>query len=113
MNEQIETRLNELRGIAKRYAVAKSEAEYLENFKKSKLAILMKKYEKLGAKTAAQQERDARSDAEYLELLEGLKVAIEESEATRWELEIARLGAGLWQTSQANKRQEMKSYEGS
>jgi hypothetical protein len=39
-----------------------------------------------------------------------LKVATEKAERCKWELKIAEMGAGLWQTAQANKRAEMKGY---
>jgi hypothetical protein len=43
-------------------------------------------------------------------LLDGLKAATEKAEHCKWELKIAEMGAGLWQTAQANKRAEMKGY---
>lgn len=107
--DAIEQRLHELREIAKKYSQAKREAVYLEEFKKSKLAILMKKYESKHASVAA-QERESRADPEYMELLKALADAVGESEKCYWELKIAQMGAGLWQTQQANKRQEMKEY---
>ncbi len=104
----IEERLHELRELAKKFAKSEANRVYLEEFKKSQLAILMKKYEK-SHKTAAAQEREARADQEYLSVLEGLKQATEHAQRARWELKIAELGASVWQTSQANRRQEMKS----
>jgi len=109
-NEAIERRLDELRKIAARYATYKAEAEYLEHFRKSKHALLMREAELKGVKTAAGQERDAYAHPDYQELLMGYKVAIERSEQARWELEIARMGVELWRTTQANKRVEAKAY---
>lgn len=111
MSDAIEARLNELRKTAKEYSVAEGQRVYLEKFEKSKLAILMKKY--MGEFTSvAAQEREARADREYLELLEGLRVATEDATRLKWELEISRMGAGLWQTQQANMRVERKGYGG-
>ena len=110
MSEPIERRLQELREKAAEFAEANATRDYLENFKHSKLALLMKKAEREGYTTAAAQEREARANDEYLALLDGLRAASEKAERCRWELKIAELGAGLWQTMQANKRAEMKGY---
>lgn len=111
MSDAIENRLNELRKIAREYSVAEGQRVYLEKFEKSKLAILQKKY--MGEHTSvAAQEREARADREYIELLDGLRVATEGATRLKWELEIARMGAGLWQTQQANMRIERKGYGG-
>lgn len=109
-DEAIERRLNELRTTARKFAAAFANKEHLDEFKKSKLAILMKKYEREGFTTSAAQEREARADADYIALLEGLKAAIEESEALRWELKIAEIGAEVWRTQQASRRAERKGY---
>lgn len=106
----IENRLHQLREIAGKYAKAEAERTYLDEFKKSQLAILMAKAETKGVTTVAAQERDARADKEYLGLLQGLKIATEEAERLYWELQIARMGAGLWQTEQANMRSERRAY---
>jgi hypothetical protein len=109
MTDPIEKRLHELRETAKAYAKAESERVYLVEYRKSKLAILMKKFVRTES-TAAGQEREARAHPEYLELLEGLKVATEEAERCKWELNIARLGSELWRTQQATQRAERKGY---
>ena len=105
-----EERLQELRSKAHRRAEAKSEYEYLNHYRKSKLAILMREYEKDGFKTTASQDREARADSTYEEILQGLKAACEEYERLDWELRISMKAADLWQTKQANKRHEMKQY---
>ena len=110
MDEAIERRMIELRDTAGKFAKAYAQKEYIDEFKKSKLAILMKKYEREGAKTSAQQERDARADPDYIQLLEALKTAVEDSERLRWELKIAEIGAEVWRTQQASKRAERKGY---
>lgn len=110
MIDTIERRLHELRLLAGEYAKAQAEREYLDNFRHSKIAILMKQAEVEGFQTAAAQDREARANPEYLELLLGLREATEKAEKCRWELKIAEMGAGLWQTQQATKRAEMKGY---
>ncbi len=105
--DAIERRLNELRETAASYAKAHAIKEHLEEFKKSKLAILMKQAEREGFGTSAAQEREARAHPDYLALLDGLKAATEESEALRWKLKIAEIGADVWRTQQSNRRAEM------
>jgi len=83
-NEAIERRLTELREISRQYAKAKAEAEYLEHFRKSKHAILMREAEKEGYKTSAAQEREAYAHPEYVQLLDGYKTAVELCERARW-----------------------------
>lgn len=110
--DSIETLLTRMRDKSSDFADAFAERSYLEEFKKSKLAILMKDAEKDGHKTTAAQEREARANKEYLTVLDGLKEATAKSEKLRWELEIAKLAIGTWQTKQANQRVERKAYGG-
>ena len=110
MSDPIEKRLHELRETAGQYSKAYAEREYLDEFKKSKLAILMKQAEKEGFSTAAAQEREARAHPEYLQLIDGLRVATELSERLRWTLRIAEIGASLYQTRRADERAERKGY---
>lgn len=109
-DEAIERRMDDLRKTAKQYSIAYSTKEHLEEFKKSKLALLMKQAERDGFATAAAQEREARAHDDYLKLLDGLRAATEESMALLWELKIAEIGAEVWRTKEANKRAERKAY---
>ena len=58
---------------AKLFAKAKSERVYLEEFRKSKKALLMQEAFMAGVETMAAQERDAYARTEYQDLLKGLK----------------------------------------
>lgn len=109
-DDPIERRMDQLRKTAKAFAAAFAQREYLDEFKKSKLAILMKKAEREGFTTSAAQEREARASDDYLELLDGLKAAVETSEALRWELKIAEIGAEVWRSKEATRRAERKGY---
>lgn len=102
----IEGRLKDLRALGGEYSKAKSEVTYLEEFKKSKLAILMKQYDAMGFKSAAAQEREARADDEYIQLLDGLREAVEKAEYARWQLVTAQLGAEVWRSLEASRRAE-------
>jgi hypothetical protein len=108
--EKAEARLMELRQKSVDYAQAYSERNWLEELKKSKLAMLMKEAESRGFTSAAAQDREARAHEDYLDLLLDLKKATELSERLRWELEIAKLGVAVWQTQNANERAERRAY---
>jgi len=111
MSNELEARLDELREQAKKYSVAEAERTYIENFKKSKLAMLMKVAEReLGLTTVNAQEREARTHPEYLELLDGLRTATQIAEENKWLLNIAMRGSSLYQTQQATRRAEMTAY---
>ncbi len=111
MSEAIEARLHELREQAKLYAKAEADRTYLEHFRKSKLAMLMKDAQVMGHETVAAQEREARTQPEYLELLEGLREATRIAEENHWLLKIAMRGSSLWQSQQANQRAEFSTYQ--
>ncbi len=100
-DEQAELALDFLKVSAKAYAKAKAERIYIEEFRKSKKAILMKASEET---SAVAQERDAYANPEYQELLQGLKVAVENEENLRWKIASAELQIELWRTQSANNR---------
>ena len=91
---------------AKKFANAKAERVYLEEYRKSLKAILMKRSMEsaIGA-----QEREAYSDPEYLQLLQGIKEATEIEEKLRWDLIGAQARVEIWRTEQANNRAEGKA----
>jgi len=93
-----------IRDNAKVYAKAKSERVYLEEFRKSKKALLMKDAMEQGISAVNQQEREAYSHPEYIELLMGLGHAIEVEETIKWKMEAARLRVEIWRTEEATNR---------
>ena len=86
---------------AKKFAKAKAERIYLEEFRKSKKALLMAQS---SAQAANAREQDAYAHQEYIALLEGLKQAVEVEEALRWDLIAAQARVEVWRTEQANNR---------
>jgi hypothetical protein len=88
---------------AKKFAKAKAERVYLEEFRKSQKAILMKRSMEnaIGA-----QEREAYAHPEYLVLLAGIKEATEVEEKLKWDLIAAQARIDIWRTEQANNRTE-------
>ena len=83
------------------YAQAKAQVTYLENFRKSKKAIL---YANAIGNTIADKDSYARSHPEYLELLEGLREAVEEAERLRWMLIAAQARIDVYRTQEASNR---------
>ena len=91
---------------AKKFAKAKAERVYLEEYRKSLKAILMKRSMESAVNA---QEREAYSHPEYVSLLEGLKEAVEIEEKLRWDLIGAQARVEIWRTEQANNRAEGKA----
>jgi hypothetical protein len=83
------------------FAKAKSERVYLEEFRKSKKSMLMTHSLE---QTIGGQERDAYRHPEYLQLLEGLKAAVEVEEKLRWHLIAAQARIDIWRTTEASNR---------
>ena len=88
------------------YAKAKAERVYIEHFRKSKKAMLMKDAEVEGAKTSAAQETIAYADPAYLELLVALRDATYTEEKTRWKLLAAQARIEIFRTDSANNRNQ-------
>ena len=89
---------------AKVYAQAKANRMYLEEFRKSKKALLMKEALARGYEAVNAQDREAYADPEYLEILSGIKEAAREEEELKWLLEAARMRVDVWRTEQATAR---------
>lgn len=90
----------------KRYAKAKAQRIYLEEYRKSLKAIIMKRSIE-GAVNA--QEREAYSSDEYVELLKGLREAVEIEEEIRWGLVAAQARIEVWRTTEATNRAEARA----
>jgi hypothetical protein len=86
------------------YAEAKSHRVYLEEFRKSLHAILMKDAEVAGAKTVSAQERDAYANERYQGHLKVLRDCVEREEKSRYHLKRIEMEYEIWRTQQANER---------
>ena len=104
MSKSISDAVEYLYVHGQRYAQAKGELTYLEEFRKSKKALLMKTAMTNGAKSAAQAEMEAYADVEYIELLKGLKAAVEAAEGLRWGLVAAQARIDVWRSQEASNR---------
>lgn len=96
--------INEILKNRKRYAQAKANRIYLEEFRKSKKAIL---FNQAPDGTIADRENYAYSHPEYIQLLEGLKEAVEIEEELKWEFVAAQARVEVWRTNESTKRAEM------
>jgi len=86
---------------ASQFAKAKAQRIYLEEYRKSLKAILMKGslQDTIGA-----QEREAYAHNEYLVLLKGLREAVEIEEKLRWDLIAAQARVEVWRSEEASNR---------
>src|SRR5574343_318703 len=110
MEEIIEKPLTFIRDKAPAFANAKASRVYLEQFRKSKKALLMVEAEQKGVKTMAEREAYAYSHPEYIDLLQGLRFAVEEEEKLAMLITSAKLRIELYRTEQANQRAERGAY---
>ena len=107
----IEEMLELYRQLAERYAPARATRGYLEDYKKSCLAMLMKDAEReKKITTTSGQEREAYAHPTYMKLLEDLRVAVHEEEKLRYHLKGVELQIELYRTKSANERAERRAY---
>jgi len=106
-DEQAEKAADYIRDHAEEYAQAKSDRIHIEQYRKSKKAILMN--EKTGE---AEHVRSSYAYAhhEYISLLDGLKAAIENEEKIKWLMESARLKIEIWRTESVGARNVDRSH---
>ena len=86
---------------AEAYAAAKANVTYLEQYRKSKKALL---FANAIGNTVADRENFAYSHPEYLAVLDGLKEAVEEAERLRWMLVAAQARIDVYRTQEASNR---------
>ena len=89
----------------RKFAEARSHRVYLEEFRKSQKAMLMKAALSDGrAKSAAVAEIEAYADPAYIEVLKGLEAAVEAEETYRWGLVSAQARIDVWRSQEASNR---------
>lgn len=107
LDDDHQKRLNDLRTLSKVYAKAKGDEVYLSHFRKSQLAILTAEIMASDKCSHAAAETQARTRAEYIDVLVGLSKAVKESSQAYWELRISENAIGLLRSKMANERAEM------
>lgn len=105
--EDLDTALRHLRESAADAAQARANVKYLSEFLKTKRAMLKLKH--TGVSNAAAEDA-ALAHPEYLEVLEGYKVAVEKDAFHTFKREAAAALVEVWRTEQANLRAEGRAY---
>lgn len=93
---------------AQKFAEAKANRVYLDEFRKSKKALLMSQS---SAEAANAREQAAYAHPEYLELLNGIRAAVEIEEKLKWELEAARLRVDVWRSQETSNRMQERATQ--
>lgn len=88
---------------AGKYAAAKANRVHIEEYRKSKKALLMAACHE---KAANAREQYAYSHPEYIALLDGLKSAVEVEETLRWQQIAAQLRVEIWRSQEASNRNQ-------
>lgn len=105
MTDDIHDAVNFLYVQGKHYAEAKAHRTYLEEYRKSQKAMLMKAAMTDGrAKTSAAAEMEAYADPAYIEVLKGLEASVEREESLRWALVAAQARIDVWRSQEASNR---------
>jgi hypothetical protein len=94
-----------IRDNSEAYAMSKAHRIYVEEFRKSLKAMLMK--ESLENAVNA-QEREAYSNIKYKEHLQAIYEAIVEEETLRWKMVAAQARVEVWRSQEATNRVEGK-----
>ncbi len=90
------------------YAKAKADRMFLEEFRKSRKAQLASQ---AGTEVLGKQETFAYAHADYIEILEGIKEAVEREERFRWLMTAAQARIEVWRTEQYSARMEVKATQ--
>ena len=101
-NNELEAKMQEIRNIVEKYAVAKSDVVHLDHGRKILLSTLMKQHIKndQGKELSVNaQEREARADPEYLAHIDKLKEAHYQEVIYKWELKLVEMKFERWKTN--------------
>ena len=81
---------------------------YLEEFRKSRKAQLASQ---AGTEVLGKQETFAYAHPEYIQILEGIREAVEKEETYRWMMTAAQAKIEVWRTQQYSARLEVKATQ--
>jgi hypothetical protein len=90
------------------YAKAKADRMYLEEFRKSRKAQLASQ---AGTEVLGKQETFAYAHQDYIQILEGIREAVEREEKYRWLMTAAQARIEVWRTEQYSARHEIKATQ--
>ncbi len=100
-DEEIDKALDFLRDNAREAAQARADRVYVEEYRKTLKAQLMKEHASL---SAVLQEREAYADPRYVEHLEAIKEAVRQDEFARFMRIAAEAKIEAWRTQSSNSR---------
>lgn len=100
-DEEIDKALDFLRDNARDAAQARAERIYVEEYRKTLKATLMKEH---GSMSAVLQEREAYADPRYVQHLEAIKEAVKADEFSRFMRIAAEAKIEAWRTQSSNSR---------
>jgi len=90
------------------YAKSKADRMFLEEFRKSRKAQLASQ---AGTEVLGKQETFAYAHPEYIQILEGIREAVEKEETYRWMMTAAQAKIEVWRTQQYSARLEVKATQ--
>jgi len=93
---------------AEPYSKAKATRIYLEEFRKSRKAQLMSQ---AGTEVLGKQEVYAYAHQDYIQILDGIRQAVETEEKYRWLMTAAQARIECWRTEQYSARMELKATQ--
>jgi hypothetical protein len=86
---------------APKLAQAKANRVYMEEYRKTLKALLMKAS---SAKSGIEQEREAYAHSDYAAHLSGLREAVETEELLRWRMVTDQASVEVWRSQEASNR---------
>jgi hypothetical protein len=89
---------------SKKYAQAKANRIYVEEYRKTMKAELCKQALVAGIEAVNAQEREAYSAPAYKSHLEAIRSAVEEEERLRWMMVAAQARIDVWRSMEASNR---------
>ena len=90
------------------YAKAKADRIFLEEFRKTRKAQLMSQ---AGTEVLGKQETYAYAHADYIEILEGIRQAVETEEKYRWLMTAAQARIEVFRTEAYSARMEARAVQ--
>lgn len=94
---------------AEKFAQAKANRVYNEEFRKTIKAELCKQALERGVEAVNAQEREAYSHPRYKEHLTAIRESVEEEERLRWMLVAAQARVDVWRSLESSARAEMRA----
>ena len=105
---QAEQAAEYIRTAAEEHSAAKAARIYLQEFRKSKKALLINE---CSEGTGQARESYAYAHIEYVKLLDDYSEAVKQEEFCKWKLEAAKAKIEIYKSQQFNARQQDKAHQ--